>query len=229
MRFDEMNWMDVENYLQADDRLMLVLGACEQHGYLSLLTDARVPQALADAASRQTGVPVAPPLNFGVSNYFLSYPGTLSLRVATFLDVVEDLVRSAYGYGFRRLLVLNGHGGNDPVRGRLVELANQLDGLRLGWYSWWLAPSVAEVAARHDLPRSHANWMEAFPFTRVQDLPEGEKPPVTAGALLGARETRELAGDGSFGGPYQEPDAVMDEVFEASLGDVVRLLAFEGN
>src|SRR5512146_1827229 len=111
MRFEDANWMDVENYLQADDRLMLVLGACEQHGYLSLLTDARVPQALADAASRQTGVLVAPAVNFGISNYFLTYPGTLSLRTATFLDLVEDIVRSAYGYGFRRLLVLNGHGG----------------------------------------------------------------------------------------------------------------------
>src|SRR5512142_1807942 len=131
MRLDELNWMDVEQYLKHEDRIMLVLGACEQHGYLSLLSDVKIPLALADAASQQTGVLVAPPVNFGVSPYFLAYPGTLSLRLTTLVDLVEDLVRSAYSQGFRRYLFLNGHGGNDPVRSRLYELANQLPGMRL--------------------------------------------------------------------------------------------------
>jgi len=125
MRYEEMNWFDVEEYLKQDDRLMLVLGACEQHAYLSLLTDVMVPLALADAASRLTAVPVAPPLNFGCSPYFLAYPGTLSLRASTLLDVVEDLLRSAYEQGFRRFLVLNGHGGNDLVRSRFYEMLNK--------------------------------------------------------------------------------------------------------
>src|SRR4030065_593027 len=114
MRLEDSNWFDVESYLQHDDRLILVLGACEQHGYLSLLTDAKIPPALADAASQQSRVLVSPPLNFGASPYFLSYPGTLSLRVSTLLDLVEDLVRSAYGQGFQRVLVLNRHGRNAP-------------------------------------------------------------------------------------------------------------------
>src|SRR5512139_3376730 len=100
MRLEELNWFDVENYLKNEDRLIVVIGACEQHAYLSLLTDVKIPLALADAASQSTGVLVAPPLNFGCSPYFLKYPGTLSLRTSTMLDVVEDLIRSAYGQGF---------------------------------------------------------------------------------------------------------------------------------
>ena len=92
MRLEDLNWFDVESYLQHDDRLILVLGACEQHGYLSLLTDVKIPLTLADAASQQSGVLVAPALNFGASPYFLTYPGTLSLRVSTLLDLVEDRV-----------------------------------------------------------------------------------------------------------------------------------------
>src|SRR3972149_566631 len=136
MRLEDLNWFDVESYLQHDDRLILVRGACEQHGYLSLLTDVKIPLALADAASQQSRVLVAPPLNFGASPYFLSYPGTLSLRVSTLLDLVEDLVRSAYGQGFRRLLVLNGHGGNDPARGGPYELVQQLSRPRPGGGRW---------------------------------------------------------------------------------------------
>jgi creatinine amidohydrolase len=227
VRIEELNWFDVESYLKDEDRLMLVLGACEQHGYLSLLTDVKVPLALADIASQQTGVLVAPPLNFGCSPYFLGYPGTLSLRASTLLDVVEDVVQSAYTHGFRRILVLNGHGGNDGARGRLYELANQHPELRLAWYAWWQSHSIAEVAQNHDLKPAHASWLEAFPFTRVADLPGGEKQPPCVHGLMGSTEARQVYGDGVFGGPYQVDDAIMDEIFQAALKDVLQLLRFE--
>lgn len=227
MRFEDLNWMDIEKYLQQDDRLILVTGACEQHGYLSLLSDVQVPQALADAASREAGVLVAPAVSFGVSPYFLSYPGTLSLRVSTFLDLVEDIVRSAYGAGFRRILVLNGHGGNDPVRGRLVELSNQLAGLRVSWYSWWLSAGTAGVAERRHLQRNHAGWLENFPFTRVAEVPGGEKTVQPVTEILSAAATRRLYGDGVFSGAYQASDEVMQELFSTCLEEVLQLLLFK--
>ena len=227
MRFEELNWFDIESYLEGEDRLMLVLGACEQHGYLSLLTDVKIPLALADAASQQTGVLVAPPLNFGSSPYFLAYPGTLSLRSTTLLDLVEDLVRSAYGQGFRRILVLNGHGGNDGARGRLFELASQLPDLRLAWYAWWQSHSVEAVAQANDLKPTHASWLEAFPFTRVADLPSGEKIPPSVPGIMGAEQARQVYGDGVFGGPYQVGDVIMEAVFAAALADVLQLLKFD--
>lgn len=227
MRFEELNWFDVESYLEREDRLMIVLGACEQHAYLSLQTDVRIPLALADAASQQSGVLVAPPLNFGASPYFLSYPGTISLRLTTLLDVVEDLVRSVYGYGFRRLLFLNGHGGNEPARGRLYELASNLPGLQLAWYAWWTAHSVSAVAQAHGLKSYHAGWIEAFPFVQVTDLPEGEKLPPRVPGLMGAAQARQVYGDGMFGGPYQVEAEVLDELWRAALEDVLQLLEFE--
>ena len=228
MRFEDLSWMDVESYLQHDDRLMLVFGSCEQHAYLSLLTDVRVPLALADLAAKQTGVLVAPPLNFGVSPYFLDYPGTLSLRVTTLTAVAEDLVRSAFRHGFRRVLVLNGHGGNSPARHRLEELNNELPALRLDWYDWWSSHSIEAVAREHDLKPEHANWLEAFSFTRVRDLPGGRKtPPKVPGAIMDAATARNVYGDGSFGGEYAVDEAIMREILEAALQDVLLLLEFE--
>jgi creatinine amidohydrolase len=227
MRFEDLNWFDVENYLKKDDRLMLILGACEQHAYLSLQTDVKVPLALADAASQQTGVLVAPAVNFGCSPYFMSYPGTLSLRINTLLDLVEDLVGSALNHGFHRILILNGHGGNDAVRGRLYELANRNPALQLAWYAWWTANSVLEVAQKHELKPSHASWLEAFPFTQVCDLPSQVKVPPHVPGLLGAKQARLVYGDGNFGGPYSVDQAIMDEIFSAALADVLQLLRFE--
>lgn len=227
MRLSDLNWFDVESYLENDDRIMLVIGSCEQHGYLSLLTDTKIPLAVADAASQQTGVLEAPEINFGASPYFLAYPGTISLRIATLMDLLEDMVRSLYRHGFRRLLVLNGHGGNDPVRGRLYEVANELPDLRLAWYAWWHSHSVEAIVIKHGLKPFHGGWLEAFPFTRVADLPEGEKTPPYVPGLLGAEAARETYGDGVFGGKYQVEDAIMQEIFDAVVADVVHLLGFD--
>jgi len=228
MRIEDLNWMDVEDYLKHDDRLILVIGACEQHGYLSLLSDVRIPLALADAAAQQTGVLMAPAVTFGSSPYFLAYPGTLSLRLSTLMDVTEDIIRSAYSQGFKRILVLNGHGGNNGLKMRLGELANQLPGLKLQWYAWWMSHSVEEVALRHQLKPSHANWLEAFPFTIVADLPEGQKtPPQVPSDIMDAHTAREVYGDGSFGGPYQSTPEIMQEMFDACLDDILQMLKFK--
>jgi creatinine amidohydrolase len=227
MRFEDCSWLEVEKYLKQEDRLIFVLGACEQHGYLSLLSDVKIPLALADAASQKTAVLVAPVVNYGISPYFLDYPGSFSLRASTLLDLVEDLVRSAYHQGFHRLLFLNGHGGNDAARTRLYELANDLPQLQLAWYAWWQAHSVETVAVKHGLRSFHAGWIEAFPFTRVGELPEGEKIQPRIPGLVNSRRARELYQDGVFGGPYQVDEAIMSEIFSAALEDILQLLKFE--
>jgi len=125
------------------------------------------------------------------------------------------------------MLFLNGHGGNDGARARLYELANQLPELRIRWYSWWLSQSVTQVAEKYRLKPAHANWLEAFSFVRVAELPEGEKLPPSIPGLTNASEARSLFGDGSFGGSYQVDEAIMDEVFSAALKDVIQMVKFE--
>ncbi|MFC1997482.1 creatininase family protein, partial [Chloroflexota bacterium] len=215
MRLSDLNWFDVQSYLENDDRIIFVLGSCEQHAYLSLMTDVKIPMALADAAALQTGVLVAPPLNFGASAYFLDYPGTISLRIGTLLDLIEDVIRSLYGQGFRKFLILNGHGGNDPARARLYEITNELTNLHLAWYPWWLSHSVDAISLKFELKPAHANWVESFPFTLVGDLPVEDKPPPEIPGLLAAKETRKIYQDGSFGGPYQVDTNIMMEIFDA--------------
>lgn len=227
MRLEDLNWMDVEEYLKQEDRIMFVLGATEQHAYLSLLTDVRIPMALADAASQSTRILVAPPLNFGCSPYFLAYPGTISLRVSTLIAAMEDIIRSVHQAGFHRILILNGHGGNSPARTQLTEVANSLPDLQLRWYDWWLSHSVEAVGIKHGIKPTHANWLEAFPFTTVGELPDTPKIPPRVPGIMNAKTAREVYGDGSFGGPYLASEEIMHELFSASLQDILQLLKFE--
>lgn len=214
MRFEDVCWMDVEDYLQRDNRVILALGATEQHAYLSLLTGALVPDTIARAVGERAGVLVAPPLNFGVSGPFADFPGTLSLSQLTFDAVVTELVESLLHQGFRRFLIVNGNRGNRPPQ-RLSDL--EMDGLlRFAWYDWWYSSAVAAVETAHGLRLDHGNWGENFAFTRVRECPTEDKPPVNLDAAE-AQSLRAVLGDGSYGGPYQ----AAPEAMQALLGGVI--------
>lgn len=227
MHFEDTNWQGIEDYLKQDDRVMVVLGACEQHAWLSLLTDAKIPLSLAGAASKLSGVVVAPPLNIGVSPYYLTYPGTISVQVDTYVRFVEDIIRSLHGYGFNRILILNGHEGNMPAKTHLTSLVNAMPLLRIRWYSWWTSPSVLRYSAENGLSNHHANWEENFPFTRLTNSPSYRKPVVEdTNEILSASATRALVMDGSFGGDYQVSDLLMQRLFDICLSDILEELKF---
>ena len=111
-----MNWMQVEQYLQRDDRAVLPLGSTEQHSYLRLTVDCILPERVAADAAEPLGVPVFPVVPYGVTPYFREFPGSISLRVETHLRVVRDILDSMAHSGFRRILIVNGHGGNNAVQ-----------------------------------------------------------------------------------------------------------------
>src|ERR671932_369194 len=122
MRITDMNWMQVEACLKGDDRCIVPIGSTEQHAQLSLCVDAILAEKVSVEAAEPLGVPVYPVMPFGLAPYFLGFPGTVSLRVETLLAVVRDLVASVARAGFRRILIVNGHGGNLPVGPLALEL-----------------------------------------------------------------------------------------------------------
>ena len=122
MRIRDLNWMQLEDYLERDDRIVLPLGSTEQHAYLSLATDVILAERVALEAAEPLGVPVLPPLAFGVAPYFAAFPGSLSLAEHTYTQVLRELIGSLQGQGFRRILLVNGHGGNSEAAGSVQGL-----------------------------------------------------------------------------------------------------------
>jgi creatinine amidohydrolase len=219
MRLEDLNWMDIERYLQHDDRIMLLTGATEQHGYLSLMTDILIPSRLALAAAEREKVIIAPPLNFGHSAMFVNFPGTISLSKETFNIVLTEMVQGLLGQGFAGFFILNGHEGNN-LPPQLEDI--RMDGhARITWYDWWNSPVMSSFTAAHSLRADHANWSENFTFTRVAPVPAGEKPTVNLGYLEAGQSVREVLGDGSFGGAYQIEDALIQDLFRQLTAEIV--------
>src|SRR5438552_6542743 len=90
MRVADLNWMQLEAYLERDDRIVLPLGSTEQHAYLSLTTDSILAERVAVEAAEPLGVPVLPALAYGVTPYFGAYPGSPSLREETYVAVLRE-------------------------------------------------------------------------------------------------------------------------------------------
>jgi len=221
MRIAEMNWMQVEAGLARDDRAVLPVGSTEQHAYLSLATDSILAERVAAEAAEPLGVPVFPALAYGVTPSFLAYPGTLSLRFTTFVEVVRDLLDSLAATGFRRVLIVNGHGGNLPALGVTAEWTADHPGVRIRIHQWWNAPRVWARVQAIDREASHASWFEHFAWTRAREAapPGGRKPMADLEALrlMSAREVRATLGDGCYGGLYERPAADMEALWREGV------------
>jgi creatinine amidohydrolase len=211
MRIAELSWMQVQEYLKGDDRAVIPLGSTEQHSYLSLATDAILSERVAVEAAEPLGVPVFPVLAYGITPYFLDFPGSVSLRVATYVAVVRDILDSLYRQGFRRFVLVNGHGGNSPAASYAPEWMADHPGSRVLFHNWYNAPRTLEAVQGIDAVGSHGSWMENFPWNRVGSAPDGVKTPVDTSILrsLGPEGVKDLIGDGNYGGAYQKPDEQM--------------------
>ncbi|HEY8447231.1 MAG TPA: creatininase family protein [Thermomicrobiales bacterium] len=106
--------------LAADAVALLPTGATEQHGpHLPVGTDTFAVECIAREAARRAGeripVVVTPTLPFGSSHHHLPFGGTMSFSTETYYRVIRDLAESLIQSGFRRIFIINGHGGNDEL------------------------------------------------------------------------------------------------------------------
>ena len=228
MRIRDMNWMQVEDYLKRDDRAVIPLGSTEQHAQLSLMVDCILSERVAVDAAEPLGIPVFPPVNYGITPYFKGYPGTISMRLETLVAVFRDVFDSLKRAGFRRIMVVNGHGGNAPVATLAQDWMSENEGVTVRFHNWYNAPETWKKVQEIDPAASHASWMENFPWTRLKNAatPAGAKDMVDIPRmmLMGPTEIRSYIGDGNMGGVYEKPDEVMMALWQTAVEETRALL-----
>jgi creatinine amidohydrolase len=229
VKISEMNWSQVEAYLAKDDRAVLPIGSTEQHAQLSLSVDSILSERVSIDAAEPIGVPVFPPVSYGVTPYFMAFPGTVTLKVDTFIKVIGDILDSLAAHGFRRIVLVNGHGGNAPAQSLAAEWMAGRPQMQVKFHNWYNAPKTWAKVKEIDPVASHASWMENFPWTRLASAPapESAKPAVEIDRIrsMSPQALRQYIGDGNFGGRYQRSDDEMLALWRVAVDETREVIA----
>jgi creatinine amidohydrolase len=148
----ELTWQEIEPLANSETVVILPTAAVEQHGrHLPLEVDARIVEEVSRRAAERVvdrvPVLVTPVVWSGVSGYHMSFAGTMTLSMNTFIRVVEELGESLVHHGFRRILILNSHGGNhDPIKIAARNIADRT-GVAAAAASYWnmAADELADI------------------------------------------------------------------------------------
>lgn len=195
MIFSDTNYKILKE--QRNKVVILPLGAIEQHGpHLAVSTDTDIVSQVALQAEKQlkNDVLLCPTLPFGSSQHHLSF-GAISISVATYTQVVTELIESLLHAGFRRVVLLNGHGGNiTPVRQALAILSSKHDttsnpNIALATY-WELAgkafaggPPMQSPALSHACEYETSLMLHLYPERVSADKIQRAKRPDSNGYI----------------------------------------------
>jgi creatinine amidohydrolase len=208
-------WQEVEIYLQQSQGIIIPIGSTEQHGPTGLIgTDAICAEAIARGVGETTKAIVAPTINVGMALHHTAFPGTISLRPSTMIQVLWDYISCLAKSGFTKFYFINGHGGNiatlkaafSETYARLADFnVENADKVQCQVANWFMCGSVYKLAKElyGDEEGSHATPSEV---ALTQYLyPEAIKqaylsPEVSKGhRIYSAADFRQRYPDGRMG------------------------------
>ena len=247
MRWEELSVPEIEALDRDGTVLILPVGSVEQHGrHLPVGTDTILAAALAEeAAVRLPGrVAVLPPPWYGFSPHHMRFRGTVTLNTETMIALVDDIVGSVVAHGFRRIIILNGHGGNGGI---INVLASKLGHRHYGsariaslTYFQLAREEIAEFRESRAGGMGHACEFETAMMQHLRpDLVHIEKAAVTypdpgsaylTTDLLGSSTVRtyhdfgDLSPTGTLGDPSLATPEKGKRFFEACIGAIVRFV-----
>lgn len=146
---------------------MLPTGSTEQHNeHLAFEHDtaSAVHVATQAALGLYAQVVVATPLSVGLSEHWMEWPGTLTLKPETFAAAAFDICQNLERHGIRHILIVNGHAGNGPLRQHMEDFSQRL-GIDVRFHSYWEAYDeslVQEVLESGDCPAHAAEFETSF-------------------------------------------------------------------
>jgi creatinine amidohydrolase len=156
---------EVQTAAAAGGLVLLPIGAVEQHGpHLPLDTDSITAFAICGKAAelvQEFPILVLPPIWWGLSPYWMAFPGTLTLAPETLLALIADLAGSVAAHGFQRLIVVNGHGGNDGLI-QAAAVKATVGRLQVAAVSYWslIRDVLQELSERDGGDIGHAGELE---------------------------------------------------------------------
>jgi len=148
-------WPQVRDYLKRSTGVIVPIGSTEQHGPTGPIgTDTLCAEVIACELGRAARALVAPAIPVGMSVHHTAFPGSMTLRPSTLIQVIRDYVVSLASYGLERFFFVNGHGGNEAsinaafweiYAGVPEMMLPNAERLRFMTTSWWTGQSVTKL------------------------------------------------------------------------------------
>lgn len=138
MRLANITGKKVEEYLKSRKAVLIPIGSIENHGmHMPLGTDTLIPDRIAELLEEKSGVMIAPTIPYGSADDIYGCPGTISIGLDGLEMILRKITDCLYRYGFRKFIILNGHGGNCKAIER-VGMGLYKRGAWLANLNWWL-------------------------------------------------------------------------------------------
>ncbi|MFH1923921.1 MAG: creatininase family protein [Planctomycetota bacterium] len=140
-RYEKLTWPEITEAIELGKVCVVPCGATEQHGHhLPLDVDTVCPTRIACGAGEQ--VPdkmlVLPPVSYGYTGHVMDFPGTINIHFEHFIHQVLDVAKSLAYHGFKKIILLNGHGSNMPnldLVARRANLETDAECILCGWWN----------------------------------------------------------------------------------------------
>lgn len=139
MRLSRITWPAAEQYFRENDMVILPIGSTECHGrHIPLGTDTLIPDKILDLIEEKNdNILIAPMIPYGACQSLAGYPGTINIDSDVLYQYVYQIVDGLYQHGARKILVLNGHGGNIKTIER-IGLEFDKKNAMVVMLNWWL-------------------------------------------------------------------------------------------
>jgi creatinine amidohydrolase len=139
-RYEKLTWPEINEAVALGKVCVVPCGSVEQHGpHLPLDVDIVCPQGIAFGAGRH--VPekmlVLPPVWYGYTAHVMDFPGTINTHYTTFIEQVLDIAKSLAYHGFKKIMLLNGHGSNMPNLDLAARRTNLETDAECVCAAWW--------------------------------------------------------------------------------------------
>lgn len=138
MKLEALTWQDFKRLVPSKiDTALLPVGTIEAHGVATLATDNLIPETLAQRMADKVKALILPTVPYGITRSLFGYPGSFTISPQNFTAYLVDIFRSIATQKFRRLVVLNGHGGNNDALKQAALDINHTTGLKIAVIHWW--------------------------------------------------------------------------------------------
>ena len=141
-----LSYAEIAEVAKTGPVLLIPMGTVEQHGpHLPVNADNMVAEFVARSAAEQTNAIWAPGLNYGCSDIYRNFPGTISISNDTLANLLEEVCEGYVKAGFRRIIFVNNHAGNEIVVERIARILRARHGMLVGSiYPWALGFALME-------------------------------------------------------------------------------------